>query len=125
MIKRWFTLIKNNRRLQITIAFILILVLFQAYNMFSTYKDQQQVKQATIEYLQSKNYNVDKQVASIDVYLSELKNKNYMAAVIFNDEKEAVYFYAYTENTDEIEQADYEHTNKNLDVSDIEFKHVE
>jgi len=124
MIKRSLQRIKNNRRIQIVLVLLLILILFQIYHWYSSYSAQQAMKQDTLTYLQNERaYDIDADIAEIKVYLASMKERRYMSAVVFADERDAIYFYAYKPKSKTIRQIDAERIGE--ESKKTSFKHEE
>lgn len=124
MIRRLLRTIKNSRRTQIVLALLLVFIFFQAYHMYRSYNDQQTVKQDTLQYLQEERaYNIEKDIAEIKVYLASMKEKTYMSAVVFSDEHDVIYFYAYAPESNKIKQVDIDYIGEAGEKSI--FKHEE
>lgn len=110
--------------MQIVLALLLNLILFQAYHMYRSYTDQQMMEQDTLQYLQeARAYDIEKDIAEINVYLASIKEKSYMSVVVFSDEHDVIYFYAYVLESHKIQQVNIDYIGEDGEKS--VFKHEE
>lgn len=122
MISKVFTAIKNSRRLQVILVILFIFIFLQGYHIYHSYTKQQEVKQATLNYLRDeKAYNIAEDIARVDVYLASLKERNFMTTVIFSDAADVIYFYAFEPDSKQIKQIDAEYTGEGEEPQT--FKH--
>lgn len=124
MIRRAIRSIKGNRRLHIMVALFLVLIVYQVYHIYSTYNAEQTLIQDTLDYLQEKRaYDIETDIADINVYLASMKEKTNMSTVVFSDERDVIYFYAYEPGTTNIRQIDGEQVDGANSI--LDFKHEE
>lgn len=84
----------------------------------------QKMKQDTLHYLEEEEaYHIKDEVAEIKVYWASMKEGAYTSAVVFADEIDVIYFYAYKPGTKQIQQVDAEYVEGAK--SKGTFKHIE